>query len=136
MFYSGAEMLAGKTEDKRKVGRLGHTAAAGGQVTCPELGVKTTACDRCVLVQEMLHRATGRPCHHLAHPTPSCKGGFWIHSSALVPIFKRQTQFFFCSILIAKMFNFQTFVFPEKCFKNRNIPSVLIIFKWLFPLRL
>lgn len=50
-------------------------------------------------------------------------GGFWIHNSALVPIFKRQMQFFFCSILIAKMFNFQTFVFPGKCFRNRNIPS-------------
>lgn len=93
----------------------GHTAAAGVQVPCPELSVKTTSWDRGILGQETLHRAAGRPCPALPSPhTPA--GGLRIHSSASVPIFKRQMQFFFCSILIAKMFNFQTFVFPEKCF--------------------
>lgn len=47
----------GGQKRSRKVGSpaWGHTAAAVGQVTCPELGVKTTAWDRRILVQEMLH---------------------------------------------------------------------------------
>lgn len=87
-----------------------------GKSACPELGVETPG--------------VGRARPGLADPAPTCRralpptlpglrsgmGGVWIPNSAPVPIFKRQMQFFFCSILIAKMFNLQTFVFPGKCF--------------------
>lgn len=53
----------------------------------------------------------------------SCVGCFWNHCATLVPIFKRQMRLFFCSALIAQMFNFPTFVFPGKCFSNRDIQS-------------
>lgn len=53
----------------------------------------------------------------------SCVGCSWNHCATLVPIFKRQMRFFFCSALIAQMFNFPTFVFPGKCFSNRDIQS-------------
>lgn len=117
-------------EAKARSSAWGHAEAPGLQVTCQELGVKTP----CGTAASWSSRRSlsGRPAPaprltqaHPASPSPCgpYAGGCWIHNSALVPIFKRQMRFFFCSILIAKMFNFQTFVFPGKCFRNRNIPS-------------
>lgn len=53
--------------------------------------------------------------------SPACPwacGRFWMCSAASLPIFKRQMEFFFCSILITKMFNFPTFVFPGNVLKT------------------
>lgn len=57
-----------------------------------------------------------QPCP--APPAPGPAGRFWIRSATLLPIFKRQMEFFFCSILITKMFNFPTFVFPGNVLKT------------------
>ena len=59
-------------------------------------------------------------CQAAGQPARALCGKLWIYNPTRVPIFKRQMQFFFCFLLIAKMFNFQTFVFPGKCFKTRN----------------
>lgn len=131
MFHSRPEMLAGTMEDQR---------GQDGQVTClgprgssrtpghlPRAGCQDSLWDSCILEWPTLADRQAGPTTQPLPASPSLRGpyagGFWIHNSALVPIFKRQMQFFFCSILIAKMFNFQTFVFPGKCFRNRNIPS-------------
>lgn len=105
-----SDVLPGVTQQHRSLGHL------------PRLGVETLPWDRRLPGGQTLHGAAGQP-HHPASPSPllSPMGAFWIHNLTLVPIFKRQTQFFFCFILKAKMFNFQTVVSPGKCFKNRKI---------------
>lgn len=114
--------LAAKMEMRKATSCLGSHSSTGVWVTCPDPGVETLPWDRRLPGGQTLHGAAGQP-HRPASPSLllSPMGAFWIHNLTLVPIFKRQTQFFFCFILKAKMFNFQTVVSPGKCFKNRKI---------------
>lgn len=88
----------------------GHAAAPGVRVAHPELW------DGCSLAHMGLYRRA---------PRPQLGAGVTV---------KRRLQSSSQSILIAKTFNSQTLVFPEKCFLTRNMPSILIISKCLFPL--
>lgn len=122
-------MLAGRWRTKEAQdgpGRcLGTHSSSRSPSGPPRAGCPDPPWDRCSLARRSLPGATA------ARPTWACTRGRRVHSSALARTLKRRVQVFH-SILIAKTFNFQTLIFPEKCVQARNVPSVLIISKCLF----